>query len=463
MRLLRETREKADLLGEILLTGGKAIRLPEAVREIIGILSGAGFEAYAVGGCIRDSLLGREPNDWDVTTSALPEQVQGLFRRTFDTGIKHGTVSILLGKEIFEVTTYRIDGEYFDSRHPESVTFTDKLTEDLRRRDFTINALAYNEERGLVDAFDGLDDLENGVIRAVGDARERFSEDALRILRAVRFASQLDFTIEADTLSAVKELSLTLKNISAERIRDELTKLLISPHPEKLRVCYETGMTAAVLPEFDAMMETSQNTPHHCYSVGEHTIESIRNIKPDVTLRWTMLLHDTGKPAARTTDENGRDHFYGHPELSAEIAQRVLRRLKFDNDTLRRVVRLVRWHDDKPKLSEEKVRRAVVRCGPDAFPELFLVKEADTLAQSTYKREEKLRYIRDYRRLYEEITARGDCLTVKELALGGKDLMELGVPEGPEIGKTLDFLLSEVLIDPARNTREGLAELLEHL
>lgn len=439
------------------------IVLPEKVKTVINTLQGAGYEAYAVGGCIRDSLRGRRPHDWDITTSAYPAEVQRLFKRTVDTGMKHGTVTVLLGEESFEVTTYRIDGEYLDGRHPEQVTFTKDLEGDLQRRDFTINAMAYNEENGLVDIFGGQRDLNDEIIRAVGDPEERFSEDALRILRAVRFAAQLDFQIDPATKAAAEKLSGSLRQISAERIRDELLKLLISDHPEKIRDCYETGMTAAFLPEFDAMMKTPQNTPHHSYSVGEHTILSMKYIAPDPVLRFTMLLHDAGKPSARTTDENGRDHFYGHPEKSAVIADEVLRRLKFDNDTRRRIVQLVRYHDERPSLSETAVRRAVVKCGQEAFPAMFLVREADILAQSEYYREEKLRYIKDYRALYDEILRRGDCLTIKDLALGGRDLIEMGYEPGPELGRTLDKLLTAVLEHPEKNNREELTKLLKDI
>ncbi len=436
------------------------IVLPEKVKTVINTLQDAGYEAYAVGGCIRDSLRGRRPHDWDITTSAHPAEVQRLFRRTVDTGMKHGTVTVLLDQDSFEVTTYRIDGEYLDGRHPEQVTFTKDLAGDLQRRDFTINAMAYNEENGLVDIFGGQTDLNDEIIRAVGDPEERFSEDALRILRAVRFAAQLDFQVDPVTKAAAERLSGSLRQISAERIRDELLKLLTSDHPEKLRDCYETGMTAAFLPEFDAMMKTPQNTPHHSYSVGEHTILSMKHIAPDPVLRFTMLLHDAGKPSARTTDENGRDHFYGHPEKSAVIADDVLRRLKFDNDTRRRIVQLVRFHDERPPLSETAVRRAIVKCGQEAFPAMFLVREADIMAQSEYYREEKLQYIRDFRNLYEEILKRGDCLTIKDLALSGRDLIEMGYEPGPELGRTLDKLLSAVLEHPEKNSRE---ELIKHL
>ena len=285
------------------------INLPEKVRQIIKILTDHGYEAYAVGGCVRDSILGRAPQDWDITTSATPQQVKELFFHTIDTGIQHGTVTVMMHHEGFEVTTYRIDGEYTDARHPKEVQFTASLLEDLKRRDFTINAMAYNEKEGLVDAFDGVGDFRRGVIRCVGEAKERFSEDALRMLRAVRFAAQLGFTIETETIAAMELLAGNIAKVSAERIQVELVKLLVSDHPEKLLTAYETGLTAVFLPEFDRMMETGQNNPHHCYTVGEHTIQAVKNVPSDKVLRLTMLLHDVAKPACKVTDEQGIDHF----------------------------------------------------------------------------------------------------------------------------------------------------------
>lgn len=249
------------------------IQLPEKVKYILETIMEAGYEAYAVGGCIRDSILGRIPDDWDITTSADPYQIKELFGRTIDTGIKHGTVTVMLDKEGFEVTTYRIDGEYEDGRHPKEVTFTANLIEDLKRRDFTINAMAYNETNGLVDAFHGLEDMEQKVIRCVGCAKERFREDALRMMRAVRFSAQLGCRIEAETAKAMKELAANLSQISAERIQAELTKLVLSPHPEYLRIAYETGITAVVLPEFDCLMETEQKSPCYDQNMGEYTLQ----------------------------------------------------------------------------------------------------------------------------------------------------------------------------------------------
>ncbi|MBQ8596767.1 MAG: CCA tRNA nucleotidyltransferase, partial [Lachnospiraceae bacterium] len=260
------------------------ITLPEKVKFIIDTIMDAGYEAYAVGGCIRDSILGRIPDDWDITTSATPDQVKELFKRTVDTGIQHGTVTVMLDKEGFEVTTYRIDGEYEDSRHPKEVTFTANLVEDLKRRDFTINAMAYNDKAGLVDVFEGIQDIERKMIRCVGCPKERFTEDALRMMRAVRFSAQLGYEIEENTAVAIKELAGNLVNISAERIQVELVKLVTSPHPENLRIAYETGITKVILPEFDVCMETVQNNPHHCYTVGEHTLKSMQSIQPDKVL-----------------------------------------------------------------------------------------------------------------------------------------------------------------------------------
>ena len=298
------------------------IQLPEKVNQIIHTLQDHGFEAYAVGGCVRDSILGRIPDDWDITTSATPLETKSLFARTFDTGIEHGTITVLLDKDAFEVTTYRVDGKYEDSRHPSEVTFTRSLKEDLLRRDFTINAMAYNETDGLVDIFGGMQDLKEKTIRCVGNARARFGEDALRILRAVRFAAQLGFSIEEETKQGIRELVPNLANISAERIQVELIKLLVSPNPKLLRDAYELGITKVILPEFDEMMLTEQETPHHMYCVGEHTIKSIETIRADKVLRLTMLLHDIAKPMMKTIDVNGVAHFKMHDVKGAEVANR---------------------------------------------------------------------------------------------------------------------------------------------
>ena len=434
------------------------IQLPEKVKQIIQTITDAGYEAYAVGGCIRDSILGRIPDDWDITTSATPWQVKALFPRTIDTGIQHGTVTVMLDKEGFEVTTYRIDGEYEDSRHPKEVTFTPNLIEDLKRRDFTINAMAYNDEAGLVDIFDGMKDIERKLIRCVGDPAERFTEDALRMMRAVRFSAQLGYEIEEQTCKAIRQLAHNLSHISAERIQVELVKLVTSPHPENLQIAWESGITAVVLPEFDACMKTQQHNPHHCYSVGEHTLKAMEAVRADKVLRLTMLFHDIGKPEKRITDEKGIDHFYGHPSLSEEMSRVILRRLKFDNYTIYLVTNLVRYHDYKVEPTQKSVRRAIMKIGEDIFPLLFEVKKADTDAQSDYLRQEKLESLETVHRIYEQIIAEKQCVSLKTLAVTGKDLIDAGMKPGKELGEVLKALLDYVVEDPSRNRKELLME-----
>lgn len=366
------------------------ISIPKHASDIIKTLSSHGYEAFVVGGCVRDSILGKEPADWDITTSALPEQVKALFPRTIDTGLKHGTVTIMMDKIGYEVTTYRIDGTYEDHRRPNDVTFTSSLREDLMRRDFTINAMAYNEEKGLVDLFGGIQDLNDRIIRCVGNPTERFDEDALRMFRAVRFAGQLNFNIEKETLAAIEAQHAFLKDVSAERIQIELLKLLISGHPEMIRAAYETGLTSVFLPEFDRMMETPQNNPHHIYSVGDHTIHAVETIAPNPILRLTMLLHDIAKPETRSTDENGIDHFYDHNEAGAVLSKTILRRLKFDNQTIQMVTTLIAHHDirfnDALGTGRKHVRRVIHSVGENLFPYLLDVMEADISAQSDFMR-----------------------------------------------------------------------------
>lgn len=432
------------------------IQIPDKAKYIIEKIEAAGFEAYAVGGCVRDSILGRVPQDWDITTSARPEQVKALFPHTVDTGLKHGTVTVIIDREGFEVTTYRIDGKYEDSRHPREVTFTPSLEEDLKRRDLTINAMAYNDDRGLVDLYGGMDDIHAKVIRCVGDPLERFGEDALRMLRAIRFSAQLGYGLDDKTREAVRQLAPTLENISAERIQVELIKLMVSPHPDYLRVAYECGVTKVFFPEFDRAMETEQNHPHHCYSVGEHTLHSLTEIEPDKMFRLTMLLHDIGKPAALSIDEAGTTHFHGHAQISAEMAYNILRRLKFDNETINRVCKLVRYHDygNNMEPGMRTLRRAVNKIGQEAFPSLFLVKRADIMAQSDYLRQEKLKNLDRWEQLYQELLERGQCVSLKTLAISGSDLIRMGMDPGREIGELLSQLLEMVLDEPELNTRE---------
>lgn len=439
------------------------IQLPKKVNLIIETLQANGFEAYAVGGCVRDSILGRKPDDWDITTSATPQETKQLFQKTFDTGIEHGTITVLLGKDAYEVTTYRVDGKYEDSRHPSEVTFTRSLKEDLLRRDFTINAMAYNDKEGLVDIFGGMDDLQNRCIRCVGNAEERFGEDALRILRAVRFAAQLDFEVEEETKQGIRRLAPTLANISAERIQVELVKMLVSPNPGLLRMAYELGITQVILPEFDVMMQTTQETPHHCYSVGEHALRAVELVRAEKTLRLTMLLHDVAKPKMKTVDDTGRAHFKKHDLEGTQMAKAILRRLKFDNDTMNKVTKLVAYHDHRMEAEPRLVRRAMNRIGEDLFAEYLEVRMADTLAQSAYQREEKLQNLQDIRSCYEEIMEKKQCVSLKELAVTGSDLIADGMTPGKEIGQVLNLLLEQVIEKPELNDKETLLRLRKEM
>ena len=412
---------------------------------------------------MRDTILNREPDDWDITTSAKPMEIKKLFPVTIDTGIQHGTVTVLRNHVGYEVTTYRIDGEYADNRHPKEVIFTASLKEDLLRRDFTINAMAYNHEDGIIDEYGGLNDISDGIIRCVGNPYDRFSEDALRIMRAVRFSAQLGYRIEEETSKAIVKLAPNLSTISAERINTELTKLLLSPNPDYLRDACRLGITRVVLPEFDKCMECEQVNPHHCYSVGEHTLHSLRFVPNDRVLRYTMLFHDFGKPDTRSVGEDGRMHFYGHPLVSERMASDIMHRLKFDNDTLHAVKLLCRNHDLEIIEDKKHVRRAMNKLGSDNFSKLLMVKRADCMAQSDYKREEKLASLDKLESIYNEIVSAKECVCMKDLAVCGRDLIDLGVKPGPAMGVILGELLSKVIDEPSLNDREVLLDMVKKL
>jgi tRNA nucleotidyltransferase (CCA-adding enzyme) len=439
------------------------IQLPQKVDYIINQLIKHGFEAYAVGGCVRDSILGKEPEDWDITTSAKPMEVKKIFKRTIDTGIVHGTVTVMLDKDGYEVTTYRIDGEYEDNRRPKTVEFTANLVEDLKRRDFTINAMAYNTEVGMVDIFDGLTDIKEGIIRCVGEPTDRFDEDALRILRAIRFSAQLGFDIDKNTLEAVRSKAINLTNISAERIRVELNKLLLSDHPDKLIEAFKVGITKIVLPEFDVMMNTEQYNYHHIYNVGVHSMKAIEWVDKNLILRWAMLLHDVEKPSCKVKDEEGYDHFYGHPEKGADTAKHILRRLKFDNETIDTVVRLVKWHDYNFALTPAGMRRASNKVGTDIMELLFQVKRADILAQNPKTWGDKLSHLNSAKEIYKNIQKKKECVDLKSLLINGNDLIKIGLKPGKELGETLNLLLEQVLENPSLNEKEKLLELAKEM
>lgn len=460
------------------------IELPEKVNEIITKLTEQGFEAYAVGGCVRDSILFKIPQDWDITTSASPFEVKQIFKRTIDTGIKHGTVTVMFDKVGFEVTTYRIDGEYEDNRHPKQVEFTKSLTEDLKRRDFTINAMAYNDMDGLVDLFGGLHDIERHIIRCVGSAKERFNEDALRMLRAVRFAAQLDFDIDRLTLEAIHAGSARLRDISAERVRVELSKLLLSKQPMRLLIAYETGITKVILPEFDVLMQTKQENAHHIYTVGIHSLHAVGWLmqeckqigrlekKIQLCLCLAALLHDVAKPDTKFMDKEGVAHFHGHAEKGAIKTKEILRRLKFDNETVNIVERLIYYHDYRydqmrfgcspgEQCSPTGLRYAANLIGEDIMELLFLLQEADIISQNPLGMESKLEQLTEAKCIYQEIIRNGECISLKTLAVDGKCLIEMGFAPGKELGEQLQALLMHVLKHPEDNKKECLLSLIK--
>lgn len=452
---------KQEELGQMMnrYNGNNNIKMeiPKSVKLIIDVLEQNGFEAFAVGGCVRDTILNRNPQDWDITTSAHPLQVKELFHKTIDTGIKHGTVTVMIGRVGYEVTTYRIDGEYNDNRHPDKVEFTADLIEDLKRRDFTINAMAYNPKIGLVDAFDGIGDIEKKVIRCVGVAEERFGEDALRILRAVRFSAQLGFDIDKDTMNAITEMSGTLEKISAERIRTELEKLLLSDNPDKLITAYKSGITKVVLPEFDRMMECKQKSVYHKYNVGEHTVKVIENVPKTRVMRWAALLHDVAKPEVVFTDRKGKDHFTNHAGVGSEMVPEIMKRMRMDNKTIKTVTRLVACHDDRldeTEFSQESVRRSVHKIGKDIYKEYLELVAADFQGKSDYGKEKGYDNYLYTCEQFDYIIKNNICTSSKEMQISGKDLIALGCPLGEAVGNVLEVLLDKVLTNPELNTYE---------
>lgn len=431
--------------------------MPKNVDTAINLLQSAGFEAYAVGGCVRDSLLGKTPNDWDITTSAKPEDMKSVFAdfHCIDTGIKHGTVTVVIDGEPLEITTFRLDGEYEDNRHPKSVTFTSNLGADLGRRDFTVNAMAYSKMTGTVDLFGGQNDLKNGIIRCVGDPDRRFNEDALRILRALRFASALDFEIEEKTAQSLLKNRALLGNISEERIAKELLKLVCGKGAKRILTDF-APVLFEILPELQSMYKNSHDNPHHCYDIYEHTLIAVESIDPEPTLRFAMLLHDCGKPAVKKFDENGVAHFYGHQRISAEISAQILARLKVSNKFRDEILFLVSNHD-RWELYEntEKMPRYLSKFGLDGVLNLLKVMRADVLAQSPEYRY-RLDQIADAEETAKNLAAQKPCLSLSELQINGRTLMDIGIPQGRKLGAVLAQLLDEVIDGVTKNTQEAL-------
>lgn len=431
------------------------MRMPENVREILERLERAGYEAWCVGGAVRDALLGLEPGDWDVTTGAPPGAVLELFApNALPTGLQHGTVTVGGGRGV-EVTTFRRDGEYLDNRHPDHVEFTRSLTEDLSRRDLTVNAIAVNLRGELADPFGGREDLERRVLRAVGQPEKRFREDALRILRALRFSARLGFVIEPDTAAAIRRCAPLLENIAPERIRTELTGMLCGEHVLEVLLGYPEAL-GVVLPEILPCVGFDQHSVYHCYDVWEHTARAVAAVKPQPVLRYAMLLHDIGKPETFSLDEEGRGHFYGHWRRSVPLAQAALERLRMDNRSKETILTLVERHDCELTLSERSVRRDLARYGEETLRLLLEVKRADNLAQAEAYRDRQT-LIRQWEDLLELVLAQGACFSLKQLAVKGGDLTALGL-RGPAVGRALEALLELVIDEKLPNERGILLE-----
>lgn len=435
------------------------IDIPENISVALEALNKRGFDAYVVGGCVRDSCLGRTPQDWDITTDAKPEEIKLCFPdlRVIETGIRHGTVSVLINKSQVEITTYRIDGDYTDHRRPDSVEFTRNLAEDLSRRDFTVNAMAYNPSVGLVDYFDGLRDLQNRQISCVGDAAKRFSEDALRILRAVRFSSVMGFTIAKDTRSAMDLLAPTLSAISAERIASELNKALLGDFVSEI-LLNSANIFMTILPELAPMQDFDQHTRYHHLNCWRHTVEAVKNTPPDLILRMTMLLHDIGKPSTFTLDEQGAGHFYGHAAESARLADEVLSRLRYDNSTRKQVVNLIKHHGDALEPDEAKLKRALNRFGEEDLRRLIQVKYADSRSQALEFGREREEALGEIERVLGEIISQNQAFSLRDLAVGGHDLLMLGFSKDKGLGEALDALLGLVIDGELQNEHDALLE-----
>lgn len=434
--------------------------IPIEVYLILNKLEDAGYEAYLVGGCVRDGIMGRMPEDWDVATKARPEEVKALFDKTVDTGIKHGTVTVLSNGVKVEVTTYRTDGAYSDNRHPASVDFVSSITEDLSRRDFTMNAIAYSPERGLVDPYDGFTSIREKTIKTVGDPEERFKEDALRMLRAVRFSAQLDFKVEEKVLESIRENSHLIKKVSSERIREELTRILLSKYPMRFILLRDTHILQHIMPEFEVCFHTIQDNPYHVYNVAVHSLHAVKYAPPESALRWVMLLHDIGKPLSKSVDESGIEHFYGHSEKSYNLAINIMKRLNFSNAFIRRVTRLIKEHDRIIAPSCKSVRKAISVLGEELFLDLLKVREADIRAQNPELVQERLLLLEKIKSKYRQIKEQKNCLSLKDMAINGTHLIKLGFNEGVEIGKILNELFEMVVDNPELNSEEKLKEIV---
>ena len=424
------------------------------VARIIARLETAGYETWAVGGCVRDSLRGETPHDWDLCTAARPEQMQTVFagERMLETGLQHGTLTLLLDGKAVEITTFRADDGYSDGRHPDKVCFVSDVRADLARRDFTVGAMAWHPQRGLCDPFGGQADLQRGVLRAVGVPDARFEEDALRILRALRFASRLGFTVEVETAAAMRRQSARLSCVAAERVREELTGMLCGRYVRRVLMAFSDILTV-VLPEVAPMIDCAQRNPYHRYDVWEHSVRAVEQVPPVSVLRWAMLLHDSGKPACKTIDEKGIGHFYGHPAVSKVLAQQVLARLRFSKEQAERILLLVEQHDRPLGDTDKLVRRRLCQIGEARFRDLLAIKKADAVGQETHP--ENIAQLQLTEKRLNDTLAADACFSLRQLAVNGKDMLGLGL-KGPAVGAMLQQLLAAVIEEQVENKRDAL-------
>lgn len=437
------------------------LSLPKQAENAIGILEFNGFEAYAVGGCVRDAVMGKKPADWDICTNCKPQKLKDIFGeyRITETGIKHGTITVVIDGLPLEITTFRYDSDYCDHRHPNAVEYISDLNDDLSRRDFTVNALAYNKKTGIIDRFGGLSDIKNKIIRCVGDPELRFEEDALRILRAARFSSTLSFSIEPKTKSALLKKIKLLDFVSAERIREEFLKLLTGENVLNILLEFKE-LIFHLIPELGKCDLTPQNTPHHCYNVYEHIAHSVANINPEPELRLVMLLHDIGKPETMTTDEQGTSHFKMHPDVSKRMSEVILNRLKLPKNDIKYICKLISQHDNRFPAQEKPIKRFLSNYGEYFFEDYIKIRLADTFAQSEYMREEKLNIIMNVKIIGENIIKSNEPLQIKDLDISGDDLLKLGLC-GKQIGEMLNKILDAVLDNKIPNTKSELIKFTE--
>ncbi len=435
--------------------------IPAGADRILERLEAAGHEAYLVGGCVRDLLRGAEPHDLDICTSAKPEETRACFTgsKLVETGIKHGTLTVMEDGISYEVTTYRVERGYSDRRHPDAVVFVSDLYEDLRRRDFTVNAIAMDRRGTLQDPFGGRGDMQRKLLRCVGEPDRRLQEDGLRVMRGLRFAASLSYAVEEETAAALHRNRGMLKHVAAERIREELCKLLTSAGAAAILRDYP-DVLLEFWPELGPLMELEQRNPWHCWGGWEHTLHALEAAPDDLVVRLTMLLHDIGKPSCKGTDERGIDHFHGHQTAGAEIADRMLRTLRFDNRTRREVTELIAVHDNKLTAGESDVRRRLNRMGPERFFRLLEVIRADKLAQNPEKAGAIVAGLPEIRAKAEAILAERQCLTLRDLAVNGRDVLAAGVTPGREVGRVLDGLLERVLRGEVSNERGALLALI---